>query len=71
MSLRDTDKVVFIGNSKDAEIKDVDIVQFPDNFIQIPIGTVLLFEGTEMPKDYEEATTLTAPEGYKYIKKVR
>lgn len=35
-TLRDLDKVTFIGNSNEAYIENVDIMQFPDN--QVPIG---------------------------------
>lgn len=67
-TLRDTDKVTFIGNSVEASIKDIDIVQFPE--MQLPVGAIVLFTEGEIPNNYE-VTDIVAPTGYKYIKKVR
>ena len=68
-SLRDTDKVTFIGNSAEVIIKGINIMQFPDN--QVPVGGIILYEGEDIPGNYEEITDITAPEGKKYIKRVR
>lgn len=69
-TLRDTDKVTFIGNSKDAVIEGITIMQFPDN--QVPVGGVILFGGAELPTNYEEVSGITSPGGnLKYIKRVR
>jgi len=38
------DKVTFIGNSVQASIKEVNIMQFPDN--QVPINGVILYDNT-------------------------
>lgn len=68
--LRDADKVTFIGNSKDAIIEGIEIMQFPDN--QVPIGGVILYSGTDIPSNYEEVSGVTSPGGnLKYIKRVR
>ena len=73
-SLRDTDKVTFIGNSVDTSIEGVEIKQFPDFQIpvgdQVPIGAIILFDAEEeIPENYEEIETV-APTGLKYIKRV-
>lgn len=68
-SLRDIDKVTFIGNSVQASIKEVNIMQFPDN--QVPINGVILYDNTiTTPSNYEDLS-IEAPEGLKYIKRVR
>lgn len=71
LSLRDTDKVVFIGNSAQAKIEGVEIFQFPDNFMQVPIGGIFLFEGEIVPNGYEVFEEIEAPQGLRYIRKVR
>lgn len=69
-ALENTDKVTFIGNSTEAKIKGVNILQFP--LLQVPLGGVILYPSTEdIPDGYEEESGITAPDGYKYIKKVR
>lgn len=68
-SLRDADKVTFIGNSVEAFIEGIEIMQFPDN--QVPVGGIILYEdNSEVPSNYEELET-QAPTGMKYIKRVR
>lgn len=68
-SLRDADKVTFIGNSVEAFIEGIEIMQFPDN--QVPVGGIILYEAEgEIPSNYEELET-QAPTGMKYIKRVR
>lgn len=68
-SLRDTDKVTFIGNSVETFIEGIEIMQFPDN--QVPVnGIILIDENEEIPSNYEELSA-QAPTGMKYIKRVR
>lgn len=67
--LRDTDKVTFIGNRAETSIVGIDIMQFPDN--QVPVGGIILYSSEEeIPSNYETLET-EAPEGMKYIKRVR
>ena len=69
-TLRDTDKVTFIGNST-AHIEGINIMQFP-NGLEVPIGGIILYEGEIIPGNYEEVSEATLPkEGLKYIKRVR
>ena len=44
-------EVVFIGNSVDAQIKDVEIIQFPEF---APVGGVIQYAGQKIPNGYLE-----------------
>ena len=70
-TLKDADKVVFIGNSSEAYIKGITVQQFPNGF-QVPVGGIILYEGEDIPANYETVQSISAPaENIKYIKRVR
>lgn len=56
------DEVIFVGNSIDTYIKDVEIRQFPDLWNEaqasssalVPIGGIIVYAGKEVPANYLE-----------------
>ena len=55
-----TDKVIFVGNSIDTKIKDIEIRQFPDLWNEaqsqssrlVPIGGIVLYAGKTITENY-------------------
>lgn len=69
-TLFQSDKVIFVGNSIDTKIKDIEIRQFPDLWNEaqsqssrlVPIGGIVLYAGKTIPENYlpcsgQEVTT--------------
>lgn len=59
-TLFQTDKVIFIGNSVNTNINDIEIRQFPDLWNEaqsqssrlVPVGGIVLYAGKKIPENY-------------------
>ena len=67
--LFETNEVIFIGNNTQTEIKNIEIRQFPDLWNEaqasssalVPIGGIILFTGSIIPKNYLECKGQNVP----------
>lgn len=72
-TLQQTSDVVFIGNATEANINNVDIIQFPQNYLSSGVGTIVEYcSNNDIPSDYLlcNGGTITQdeyPELYKQI----